>query len=75
LHMPERLCWHDLDLAVSWEVMSLANTEVDAHSHLLDGTQSPNGGARKSTQGGEGVCNPIGETTIWTNQYPQISCL
>ena len=31
---------------------------------------SPNGGARESTQGPEGIRNPIGETTIWTNQYP-----
>jgi hypothetical protein len=38
----------------------LANTEVDAHSHLVDLTQGPNGGARESTQGAEGVCNPIG---------------
>ena len=29
-----------------------------------------NGEARESTQGAEGVCNPIGETTICTNQYP-----
>jgi hypothetical protein len=28
-----------------------------------------NGGARESTQGAKGNCNPIGETTIWTNQY------
>jgi hypothetical protein len=28
----------------------LANTEVDAHSQLLDGTQAPNVGARESTQ-------------------------
>jgi hypothetical protein len=25
---------------------------------------APNGEARESTQGAEGVCNPIGETTI-----------
>jgi hypothetical protein len=30
-----------------------------------------NEGARESTQGAEGVCSPIGGTTIWTNQYPQ----
>jgi hypothetical protein len=30
----------------------------------------PNGGARESTQGAKGVCNPIGGTTIQTNQYP-----
>jgi hypothetical protein len=32
--------------------------------------RAPNGGARESTQGAEGVCNLIGGTTIWTNQYP-----
>jgi hypothetical protein len=26
--------------------------------------RAPNGGARESTQGAEGVCNPIGGTTI-----------
>jgi hypothetical protein len=28
-----------------------------------------NGGARESTQWAKGICNPIGETTIRTNQY------
>jgi hypothetical protein len=32
--------------------------------------RAPSGEARESTQGAEGVCNPIGGTTIWTNQYP-----
>jgi hypothetical protein len=32
--------------------------------------RAPNGGARESTQGPKGICNPIGETTIQTNQYP-----
>ena len=31
--------------------------------------RAPNGGARESTQGAEGICNPIGGTTIRTNQY------
>jgi hypothetical protein len=26
--------------------------------------RAPNGGARESTQGAKGVCNPIGRTTI-----------
>jgi hypothetical protein len=26
--------------------------------------------ARESTQGAKGICNPIGGTTLWTNQYP-----
>jgi hypothetical protein len=33
------------------------------------GHKAPNGGARESTQGAEGFCNPIGGTIIWTNQY------
>jgi hypothetical protein len=32
--------------------------------------RAPSGGARESTQGAKGICNPIGGTTIWTNQYP-----
>jgi hypothetical protein len=32
--------------------------------------RAPNGEARESTQGAEGVCNPIGGTTLCTNQYP-----
>jgi hypothetical protein len=42
LHMPTRFCWQDPDIAVSYELCQcLENTEVDAHSHLLDGTQGP----------------------------------
>jgi hypothetical protein len=33
----------------------------------------PNEGARESTQGAEGVCSPIGRTTILINQYLQSS--
>jgi hypothetical protein len=29
-----------------------------------------NGGARENTQGAKGIFNPIGGTTLWTNQYP-----
>jgi hypothetical protein len=35
LHMPARFCRKNPDIAVSCEAMQcLANTEVDAHSHL-----------------------------------------
>jgi hypothetical protein len=37
--------------------------------------RAPNGEARESTQGAEGICNPIGGITIWTIQYPQSSYL
>ena len=71
LHMPARFCWQDPDIGISMRLCQcLANTEVDAHSQLLDGTQAFNEGARESTQGAKGVCNPIGGKTICTNQYP-----
>jgi hypothetical protein len=56
---PERLC------------QSLTNTEADALSQLS--TESPNIGVRERTEGAEGVCSPIGGTTISTNQNPQSS--
>jgi hypothetical protein len=31
---------------------------------ICEGKGTPNGGAGESTQGAEGVCNPIGGTTI-----------
>jgi hypothetical protein len=36
----------------------------------LDWALGPNGGVRGRTEGAEGVCNPIGRTTISTNQTP-----
>jgi hypothetical protein len=41
-------------------------------NHLTE-YRVPNGGARERTERAEGVCSPIGVTTIWTNQYPQSS--
>ena len=42
LYTLARFCGNDPDIAVSCETMpGLANTEVDAHSQLLDGTQDP----------------------------------
>jgi hypothetical protein len=32
--------------------------------------RAPNGGARESSQGAKGICNPIDGTTLRTNQYP-----
>ena len=53
--------WANIHLSVSaYHVricQCLENTEVDAYS-------PPNGGARKSTQGAEGICSPIEGTTI-----------
>jgi hypothetical protein len=33
----------------------------------------PNGGVRERTEGDDVVCNPIGRTTVSTNQIPQSS--
>jgi hypothetical protein len=40
--------------------------------------RAPNGGARESIQGAKEICNPIGGTTLGTNQYPgalESSCI
>jgi hypothetical protein len=34
--------------------------------------RAPNGGARQNSQGAKGIYNPIGGTTIWTNQFPTL---
>jgi hypothetical protein len=51
----------------------LANTEMDAHSHPLDGTQGFHWRSQGSIQGAKGDWRPIEGTSIWTNQYPQRS--
>jgi hypothetical protein len=32
--------------------------------------RAPNEEAKESNQVAKGFCNPVGRTTIWTNQYP-----
>ena len=32
--------------------------------------RTPSGGAGESIQGAKGICDPIGGTTVWTDQYP-----
>jgi hypothetical protein len=54
---PERLC------------QSLTYTEADAHSQTDH--RVPNGGVRDMTEGAERVYNPIGRTTISTNESSQ----
>ena len=51
--------------ASAWQIQKWMFTVIFWMEH-----RAPNGGARESIQGAEGVCNPIGGTTIWTNQYP-----
>ena len=74
LHMPERFCWRDPVILI-WGYASACQIQKWMFTviYWMDHRAS-NGGARESIQGAEGVCNPIGGTTIWTNQYPQ-SCI
>jgi hypothetical protein len=45
--------------ASAWQTQKWMLTVIYWMEH-----RSPNGGAKKSTQGAKGNCNPIGETTI-----------
>jgi hypothetical protein len=56
--------------ASTWQIQKWMLTVTYWMEH-----RTSNGGARESTQGAEGVCNPIWGTAIWTNQYPLSSCL
>ena len=56
--------WLLRDSARAWHIQRL----MLAANHRT-GHKVPNRGARERTKGAEGVCNPIGETIIWTNQY------
>ena len=64
--------WYEPDLlrgsASAWQIQKWMLTVI-----CLMEYRAPSKGARESTQGAEGVCSPIGGTTIWTNQYPQSS--
>ena len=51
--------------AITWQIQEWMLTVIYRMEHrVLDG------GSRESTQGAKGNCNPIGGTTIWTNQDP-----
>ena len=73
LHMPARFCWQDPDISISCEALPVPGKYRSGIVIYWMEHRAPNEGARESTQGAKGVCNPIGGTTIWTNQYPQ-SC-
>jgi len=53
-------------MAVSCETMPGPSKHRSGCSQSATGwiTGPPNGGARESTQGAEGICNPIGGITI-----------
>jgi hypothetical protein len=69
--MPTSACWQEPNIAVSWEVLPMPDKYRDGCSQPFTKHKVHNGGARESTWGAEGVCSPIGGTTIWTNQYSQ----
>jgi hypothetical protein len=77
LHLPESFCWRDPFIAVSYEAMPVPGKYRSGWLQFIYKMEhrASNGEARESTQEAEGVCNPIGRTTIWTNQYPQSSYL
>jgi hypothetical protein len=53
--------------ASTWQIQKWMLTVTYWMEH-----RAPIEGARESTQGAKGVCNPIGATTIWTNQLVHI---
>jgi hypothetical protein len=76
--MPARFCWRDPVIAVSYEAMSVPGKYRSGWSQpsIRWNTEPPMEKLeRESTLGAEGICNTIGGTTIWTNQYPQSSYL
>jgi hypothetical protein len=71
-HMPERFLLTGprysyllSGSASAWQIQKWMLTVIYWMEH-----SAPNEGARESTQRAKGVCNPIGGTTIWTNQCP-----
>ena len=73
--MPTRACWQESGKAISWEALPVPDKYRSRCSQPSIGwnTRVPNEGDREKTQGAEGVCSPIGGTTIWSYQYPQSS--
>jgi hypothetical protein len=75
LWMLRNVCWKKPDIVVSWEALARAlqiQSQMFAGNHCTE-CGLPNEGVRERTEGAEGVCNPIGRTTIPTNQTPQSS--
>jgi hypothetical protein len=64
LQFPTRFCWQEPDIAVSWEALPVPGKYKNGCSQSSIEQSIPNEGARESTQGGEGVCSPIGGTII-----------
>jgi hypothetical protein len=73
LHTLASVCCKDRVTAVSCETRPGPSKHRSGCSQSAIGwiTGPPNGGDGESTEGAKGICNPIGRTTIWTNQYPR----
>ena len=74
LLMPGSTCWQEPDAAISWEAL----TDPDQQMWMLTANhwtehRDPSGEVRGRNEGAEGVCNPIGRTTVSTNQMLQSS--
>jgi hypothetical protein len=59
-----------LGLASSWQIQKWMLTVIYWMEHRH---RAPNGGARESTQGAKGICNPIGGTTIRTRELMSLA--
>jgi hypothetical protein len=60
--------WYSCLLRGSFRAWQIQRRMLAANHWTEHGV--PNGGVRGRTEGAEGVCNPIGRTTILTNQTP-----
>jgi hypothetical protein len=72
LWMPRSACWKEPDMAVSWEALPEPYKYRGGCSYptIELSTGSPIEELREGTEGVEGLWNPIGSTTISTNQTP-----
>jgi hypothetical protein len=69
----DRFSWYSSlswSYASAWQIQKWMLTVIYWMEH-----RAPSEGPRESTHGANGVCNPIGGTTIWANQFPLELCL
>jgi hypothetical protein len=77
LLIPTRFCWQDPDISVFCEAMAVPGKYRSGYtqSSIWSNTGSPMKELMKILIELKGSATHIGGTTIWTNRYPQISCL
>jgi hypothetical protein len=59
----QELCYREMYLASTCTMIDWKWVRITDQKEQLE-HRAPNGGARESTQGARGDCNPIGGTTI-----------